>query len=112
MLLKGQTDASHSKTPILIENALNTAWPPQWKIPDWRWWGISDGHPRMSGRAWRSREIIIGRNDGSVSLEQLRPDGTLDWHSGNNLGEDGKSWIDHLKPEQIARLEYWDIEEK
>lgn len=105
MLLKHQTEASHPKTPLIIENSLNTDWPPKWDVtpPE----GL-----RKRGQAWPGREIIIGRNDGSVAVEKLRPDGTLDWHSANNLGPDGKSWLDSLIPEQIAKLSYWDIEEK
>ncbi len=29
-----------------------------------------------------------------------------------NSGYGNKSWIDSLSPEQIAKLSYWDIEEK
>lgn len=64
------------------------------------------------GRAWTGDVIMVGRNDGSVSLEKLLPDGTLDWHSPPNLDEHGKSWIDYLTPEQVANLSYWDIEGK
>jgi hypothetical protein len=105
MLLKHQTEASHPKTPLIIENSMNADWPPKWDVtpPE----GL-----RKRGQAWPGREIIIGRNDGSVAVEKLRPDGTLDWHSANNLGPDGKSWLDSLTPEQISKLEYWDIEEK
>ena len=45
-------------------------------------------------------------------METLNEDGTLDWHSPNNRSPDGKSWIDTLSPEQVAKLSYWDIEEK
>jgi|UniRef100_UPI0037845D25 hypothetical protein len=112
MLLKHQGDASHPKIPIIIENSLKPSWPPKWDIarpaiPQW----LGDTS-RKRGRSWRGSENIIGRNDGSVAVEKLRPDGTLDWHSPNNLGPDGKSWLDSLTPEQIAKLEYWDIEEK
>ncbi|MBE2287803.1 MAG: hypothetical protein IAE77_30375 [Prosthecobacter sp.] len=112
MLLKHQSDAVHPKTPLVIENSLNASWPPKWgtsrpKFPQW----FGD-HSLKRGRSWRGREIIIGRNDGSVAVEKLRPDGTLDWHSPTNLDEHGKSWIDYLTPEQVAKLSYWDIEEK
>jgi hypothetical protein len=105
MLLKDQADTSHPKTPLIIENSLKADWPPKWDVtpPE----GL-----RKRGQAWRGREIIIGRNDGSVAVEKLRFDGTLDWHSAPNLDENGKSWIDSLTPEQIAKLAYWDIEEK
>lgn len=105
MLMKGQTENSHPKLPLIIENSLNAYWPPKWDVtkPEGR---------RIRGQAWRGREIIIGRNDGSVAIEKLQPDGTLDWHSPPNLDDHGKSWIDYLTPEQVAQLSYWDIDEK
>jgi hypothetical protein len=104
MLLRHQSSASHGKTPIVIENSLSATWPPRWDVSFWT------GNKR--GRAWAGEVIMVGRNDGSVSLEKLRPDGTLDWHSPPNLDEHGKSWIDYLTPEQVAKLSYWDIEDK
>ncbi len=110
MLLKNQTDVSHPRTPIVIENSLNASWPPKWDVvqPFASWW--SDDANQKKGRAWKGRRIIVARNDGSVQVEKLREDGTLDWHSPSNLDEHGKSWIDYLTPEQIAKLSYWDIE--
>lgn len=104
MLLRDQTAFSHAKTPLIIENSLNASWPPKWDVSFWA--------GKKRGRAWGGKRIIIGRNDGSVAVEKLRPDGSLDWHSPSNLDEHGKSWIDYLTPEQVAKLEYWDIEEK
>lgn len=105
MLLKHQSDTSHSKTPIVIENSLSASWPPKWDVSPVQ-------GSRKRGQAWSAREIIIGRNDGSVALEKLRPDGTLDWQSPPNLDQFGKSWIDYLTPEEVAKLSYWDNEEK
>ena len=90
--------------PIVVENALNATWPPKWDVAD------QSGIKR--GRVWKGNKIIIGRNDGSVALEKLRPDGTIDWHAYGTPGPDGKSWIDTLSPEEISKLSYWDIEEK
>lgn len=104
MLLKHQSENAHECTPLVIENSLNTSWPPRWDV--------SPQAGSGKGRAWKKGTIIVGRINGSVTLEKLRPDGTLDWHSKNNLGPDGKSWIDTLSPEQIAKLSYWGIEEK
>ena len=104
MLLKFQTGSSIGETPIVVEIALNASWPPKWDVSG------QAGNKR--GRAWPGRKIIVGRNDGSVTLEKMSPDGTIDWHFKNLLGPDGKSWIDWLSPEQIASLSYWDIEEK
>lgn len=105
MLLKRQTGMALGKTPLIIENSLNTSWPPKWDVSPPK-------QLRKRAQAWRGRQIIIGRNDGSVQVERLRPDGTLDWHSAPNLDASGKSWIDYLTPEQLTKLEYWDIEEK
>lgn len=107
MLLKYQTDVEHSKTPLLIENALTTSWPPRWDVS-----AREPGAKRKKGQAWPGGTIIVVRSDGSAAMEKLRPDGTLDWHSKNNLDEHGESWIDYLTPDQIAKLEYWDVEEK
>ncbi|MFO1486583.1 MAG: hypothetical protein U1F71_24690 [Verrucomicrobiaceae bacterium] len=104
MLLKQQSLSSHPKTPIIIENSINTSWPPKWH-------GALPEGLRKRGYPWAD-EIIVGRNDGTVSVERLLRNGTLDWHSPPNLDEDGKSWIDYLTPEQVAQLSYWDIEEK
>ena len=62
------------------------------------------------GRAWNGRSIIVGHNDGSVAVEKLQKNGTTRWHSQSN--QSGKSWIDSLTPDEIAKLSYWDIEEK
>lgn len=67
---------------------------------------------QQAWRVWKGNKIIIGRNDGSVSVEKLSPDGTIDWRRMCNSGYGNKSWIDSLSPEQIAKLSYWDIEEK
>jgi len=112
MFLKHQSEESHPKTPMVIENSLTSSWPPKWDTahPAFAWfWGTSF---TTKGRSWRGYQIIIGRNDGTVQVEKLRSDGTLDWHSPPNLDEHGKSWIDYLTPEQVAQLAYWDIEEK
>lgn len=104
MLLKHQNLSSHPETPVIIENSLATSWPPKWNLE-------TQGQA-IRGRAWPGHKIIIGRNDGSVALEKLRPDGTIDWHAYGTPGPDGKRWIDTLTPEQVAKLSYWDIEEK
>ena len=104
MLLKFQTDSSNGDMPVVVENALNATWPPKWDVSD------PSGNKR--GRVWKGNKIIIGRNDGSVAVEKLSPDGTIDWCRMFNSGGGNTSWIDTLSPEQIAKLSYWDIEEK
>lgn len=105
MMLKDQTDTSHPKMPVLIENALDTSWPPRWDVSPYE-------GKRKKGQAWPDRIVVVIRNDGSAAMEKLRPDGTLDWHSAPNLYMGRKSWIDYLTPEQLAKLEYWDVEER
>ena len=104
MLLKFQTDTSNGDMPVVVENALNATWPPKWDVSD------QSGNKR--GRVWKGNKIIIGRNDGSVAVEKLSPDGTNDWRRIYNSEYGNKSWIDTLSPEQIAKLSYRDIEEK
>jgi hypothetical protein len=104
MLLKFQTGAASGDTPLLVENALTASWPPKWDVSD------QAGNKR--GRAWPGHRIIVGRNDGSVTVKKLSPDGTIDWRPNLNPATGNKRWIDLLSPGQIAKLSYWDIEEK
>ena len=112
MLLKGQWETVPGETPILIENAPNSTWPPKWDTERPRSSLWADETPPKRGRSWPGSTVVVVRNNGSAALEKLRPDGTLDWHSANNLGSDGESWIDKLTPEEVANLSYWDVEEK
>ena len=60
----GMTNASLGELPLLFENSANfDQWPPLWNC--------DKAGQRVEGRAWQSRKIIIGRNDGSVAAEQL-----------------------------------------
>jgi hypothetical protein len=67
-------------------------------------------------RCWETRFSTAFRlEDASPvgwDVEKLREGGTLDWHFASNLDPPGKSWIDSLSSEQIAKQAYWDIEEK
>ncbi|MGV3661068.1 MAG: hypothetical protein ACO1TE_12850 [Prosthecobacter sp.] len=110
MLLKHQTPQSHPDTPILIENAINASWPPRWsELPPagFSWFGLKKPATRERGQTWRGRMIVVVRLDGSAAVEKSRADGTLDWESPRNA-----AWLRSLTPEQIAKLEYWDVEEK
>ena len=104
MLLKFQTDFSIGDLPVVVENALNASWPPRWDVSG------QTGNKR--GRVWGGGKIIVGRNDGSVAVEKLSSDGTIDWYLRSNLSAYAKSWIDTLTPEQLSQLAYWDVEEK
>lgn len=111
MVLKHQTPLSHPATPILIENALGATWPPRWDFSPrgFSWFGLknTENGDRGRGGTWSGGQIVIGRLDGSVEVENLRPDGSLNWESPRNA-----AWLRSLTPEQIARLEYWDVEEE
>lgn len=59
----GQTDATQGNMPIVFENPATQGWPPQWN---------ADVAGQVKpGRTWPGGEVIIGRNDGSVSVEKL-----------------------------------------
>ncbi|MBB5031204.1 hypothetical protein [Prosthecobacter vanneervenii] len=112
MLLKGQSDVSHPETPLVIEKSLNSSWPPRWEVTSGSSLWMRSERVAKKGCSWPGGRILIGRVDGSVSMEKLRPDGTIDWHAYGTPGPDGKRWIDTLTPEQLSKLSYWDIEEK
>ncbi|MBB5031266.1 type II secretion system protein [Prosthecobacter vanneervenii] len=59
----GQTDTSVGNMPIVFENPATQGWPPQWNAD-------LAGQVKP-GRTWTGGAIIIGRNDGSVSVEKL-----------------------------------------
>lgn len=102
MILKDQTDTSPGDVPLIIENSVDASFPPRWNV--------SPDAGQKRGRAWKGGQIVIGNNDGSVEVKNLRPDGTL---RGKRLGDGyGPSWFDQLTPEQAAKLSYWDIEER
>lgn len=66
MLLKFQTDVSHHKTPLVIENSLNADWPPKWNV-------TPPKGERKKGQAWVGREVIIGYNDGRCPWRSFAP---------------------------------------
>ena len=59
----GQTDTTQGNMPIVFENPIGNGWPPNWN---------ADAAGQIKpGRTWPGGKIIIGRNDGSVSVEAL-----------------------------------------
>lgn len=102
MLLKYQTDASPGDMPLVFENALNTSWPPKWDV-------VARAVNKR-GRVWSSSEIIFGRNDGSVIMEKVREDGTIDWWPPRPPAN--PNWLDWISREDVQRLSLWDIDEK
>jgi prepilin-type N-terminal cleavage/methylation domain-containing protein len=63
VMTKGLTDSSSSNAPFIFENAVNNSWPPSWNA--------DAAGKQVEGRSWRRGRIIIGKNDGSVTTEQL-----------------------------------------
>lgn len=100
MLLRDQTDTSFGNTPLLIENALTTTWPPRWDM-------TAQGEPKP-GRVWKNGQIIIGWNDGSVQICKLLPDGTLDGASPEARGP--QAWADHLRKQGQPLPEFAPVE--
>ncbi|MBE2287802.1 MAG: hypothetical protein IAE77_30370 [Prosthecobacter sp.] len=103
MLVKNQSEDSFGNAALVFENCLNVSWPPTWDV------SVEAGNKR--GRAWPRGEIIIGRNDGSVVVEKLRPDGTLSWQTIESLDPSGKK-RETLPTRDEPAFSYWDIEEK
>lgn len=100
MMLKDQMDTSVGNTPLVIENALNVSWPPRWEV--------SSNAGQKKGRAWKGRQIIIGQLDGSVTLESLHADGTLDVRKHSAVW----NWVDMHAREGQPLPSYLDIEER
>ncbi len=70
MLVAGLSTKSPGRTPLVFENALDTAWPPKWRS------GFFMHHVR--GRSWRGKKIMVGFNDGSTIFVPLkRTDGYM-----------------------------------
>lgn len=58
-----QTDTAVGNMPLVFENPVSPNWPPVWN---------ADVAGQISpGRTWTGGKIIIGRNDGSVAVENL-----------------------------------------
>ncbi|MBB5031265.1 type II secretion system protein [Prosthecobacter vanneervenii] len=62
-LTAGQTDTAVGSMPLVFENPASPGWPPQWNA--------NMAGQIAPGRTWPGGKIIIGRNDGSVSVETL-----------------------------------------
>lgn len=62
-MTKGLSDSASSNAPLVFENPVSNSWPPAWN---------ADAAGKLEkGRSWRKGKIIVGKNDGSVTLEQL-----------------------------------------
>ena len=65
-MTKGLTDDSPGDWPLVFENPALAVWPP--------WWDPRFPGEAKPGRIGKYREIVVGRNDGSVMLEKLTKD--------------------------------------
>ena len=65
IVTSGVSDSAGGMVPLVYENAARCAWPPKWNAD-------ARNQP-VRGRAW-SKGIILGMNDGSVSLWRLERD--------------------------------------
>ena len=59
----GLTDTSASNVPLVFENPVAAAWPPQWNA--------SVAGQIRPGRTWTGGQVIIGRQDGSAEVVDL-----------------------------------------
>ena len=59
----GLTDTSASNVPLVFENPVVSAWPPQWNA--------SVAGQIRPGRTWTGGQVIIGRQDGSAEVVDL-----------------------------------------
>jgi len=94
IVLKHQANSSPGDVPVIVENALDTNWPPRWDV--------SEHAGNRKGRVRAGKAIVVACNDGSVQVVKLQEDGSLD----------ARLWNRGVTPEQAAKLSYWDIEEK
>ena len=62
-MTRGLKESDSGNTPLVFENPVRAEWPPRWNM--------DVAGQRKEGRAWKTGKIIIGRNDGSVAVEQL-----------------------------------------
>ena len=62
-MTRGLKESDSGNTPLVFENPVRAEWPPRWNM--------DAAGQRKEGRAWKTGKIIIGRNDGSVAVEQL-----------------------------------------
>jgi len=79
-MTKGLNAKSDGSIPLVFENPAEATWPPKWD-PSL----VNTGLP---GRTWEKGKVIIGHNDGTVTVETLESmKGT---RAGLKPGSDGK----------------------
>jgi hypothetical protein len=100
MMTAGLSTSKPEGIPLVYENAMGTRWSPRWN---------ADAKlKRKRGRTWTSG-IIVGLNDGSVSLQPLTSDkGTAVGLKPGSNGED--VFVTAIDPVNFAKGEVLDIE--
>ena len=93
-MTEGLTDKSDGDTPAVFENPAIKTWPPQWDT--------SVAGQAKTGRAWKGNKIIVGRNDGSVSIEKLKEGGPMETLAPI---KDGKNLFELAGPHEILDVE-------
>lgn len=96
VVLGGLGTFIHPSHPLIYENAIDAGWPPKWKP--------MSANQFIRGRTWRGDKILVGLNDGSISVVKTRlVNETLTLPEPMLLSYDGKPWDD---------IKILDIEEK
>lgn len=68
MMVAGLNDDSAGNLPLVFENTLRAEWPLRWNA--------EKPGESVRGRVWKSRQIIVGRQDGGAEVYDVRADGT------------------------------------
>lgn len=97
-ITKGLDDNAPGSYPLVYENPTEATWPPKWS-PSL----MGTGKP---GRTWPGGKVIIGMNDGSVSLQKLASD------KGERVGLPSTSSGLDLFTINKRRLEVLNVEQK
>jgi hypothetical protein len=69
MMIRGVKTWLGGRIPLVFENALTPTWPPTWRL--------ASAGEAVRGRTWPDGKIIMGFNDGTVSVETLVSDGQI-----------------------------------
>lgn len=61
----GMSDSTHGFLPLVYEHVVDETWPPRWVHVD--------RQAPVLGQLQRKGRVVVGRNDGSVAVEKLKP---------------------------------------
>lgn len=99
MMVARMTNVSPDHFPLVMENAVDDAWPPRWKKPSWQpvWLARLLRTQRGKGVAWKNNTIIVAFNDGSGQTLKLERKGD-DLHLPQSVLEpEGKTPLPIMK---------------